>query len=42
MKEERRLEAIEARKGTPRPSDQSPPEIRWVAEPSPRPPKKRP
>jgi hypothetical protein len=42
MKEVRRLEAIEARMGDPRPPQQSPPEIRRIAEPSPRPPKKRP
>jgi hypothetical protein len=42
MKEVRRLEAIEARKGDSRQSHQSPPEIRRVAEPGPRPPKNRP
>ena len=42
MKEVRRLEAMEARKDDPRPSHQSPPETRRIAEPSPRPRKKRP
>ncbi len=36
MKEVRRLEAIEARKGDSRQPRQSPPEIRRVAEPDPR------
>lgn len=42
MKEVRRLEAIKARKDDPGPSHQTPPEIRRVAEPNPRPPKSRP
>jgi hypothetical protein len=42
MKEVRRLEAIEARKGDSRPSHPSLPDIRRVAEPGPRPPKNRP
>jgi hypothetical protein len=42
MKEVRRLEAIEARKSDSRQPHQTPPEIRRVAEPSPRSSKNRP